>query len=274
MIGRRPQVLSQGDDVDMRAAQVIHGLEDLVVGFAEAQHQARLGEHAWAMPLGVREHRECLRVACACVTHRVRQAPHGLEVLRKYLQAGIDDGLNVPQCALEIRSERLHGRCGRSLADRAHAGCEVPGAAVTQVIAVDAGQHDIRQPHERHAFGHVGRLVGIEPPARVASVHGTEAARPRADCAHQHDGRSAGVPALTDVGALCFLAYRGQPVLVHVAAYLLVPLPGSGHGPQPAGLAGERRRRHLGARLLAIAYGREPLRGGVFLAAARAGSER
>ena len=91
----------------LRGAQIIHGLEDLRVGLAQAQHQAGLGQHLGPVPLGVRQHGQRLLVAGARIAHRMRQAPHGLDVLREHLQAGIDHGFHVAQHALEIRRQRF-----------------------------------------------------------------------------------------------------------------------------------------------------------------------
>jgi hypothetical protein len=40
------QVLADGEHVDVVRAHVAHHLQDLVVGFAQADHQAALGRHA------------------------------------------------------------------------------------------------------------------------------------------------------------------------------------------------------------------------------------
>ena len=68
---------------------------DLLVRLAEAEHQARLREHARVVALGVLEHAQRLLVARARIAHRMRQAPHGLDVLREHFEAGVDDRLHV-----------------------------------------------------------------------------------------------------------------------------------------------------------------------------------
>ncbi len=67
----------------------------LVRRLAEAEHQARLGEHAGPVALGMRKHVERLPVARARVAHRVREPLDRLDVLREHLDAGIDDRLDV-----------------------------------------------------------------------------------------------------------------------------------------------------------------------------------
>src|SRR5256885_11353162 len=85
--------------------------------------------------------------------------------------------------------------------------------AVGEVVTIDRGQHHVAEPHQLHGVRGVLGLVGVEPAVRIARVHGTEPAGARAHRAHQHDGRGARVPALTDVGTLRLLADRGEAVL-------------------------------------------------------------
>ena len=93
-------------------AQIVHRLGDLFVGLAEAEHQARLREHARVVALRMLEHAQRLLVARARVAHRMRQASHGLDVLREHFEAGVDHRLDVREHALEIRRQRFDSRGG------------------------------------------------------------------------------------------------------------------------------------------------------------------
>ncbi len=97
MVRCRPQVLAQRDDVHVRGAQVVEGLDDFRVALAEAEHEAALGQHIGAMLLGVRQHGQRLFIAGARVAHRMRQASHGLQVLREHRKTRINDGLHIAQ---------------------------------------------------------------------------------------------------------------------------------------------------------------------------------
>ena len=167
------------------------------------------------MPLRVGEHRERLVVGRARIAHRMRQAAHRFDVLREHVQAAVDDRLDVAQHALEIRRQRLDRGVGIESLDLADAGGEMRRAAVGQVVAIDRGEHHVLQLISCTVRRGVGRLLRIEPAARIAGVHGAEAAGARAHLAHQHDRGRAGVPAFTDVRALGFLAHRGEPMLAH-----------------------------------------------------------
>ena len=86
MVHGRTQVLAERKNIDAGGAQIVHAFADLGVGLAQPQHQAALGEHRRAMALGVREYRQGALVAGARIAHRVRQAAHGLDVLREHLE--------------------------------------------------------------------------------------------------------------------------------------------------------------------------------------------
>src|SRR5690606_29976392 len=50
------QVLAEGDDIHANGPQFIEGLQDFLIGFTQANHQAGLGQHLRAMALGVLQH--------------------------------------------------------------------------------------------------------------------------------------------------------------------------------------------------------------------------
>ena len=204
--------------------QVVERRDDLVVGLAEAEHEARLRQHVGAMPLREREHVERLPVTGTRVAHLARQPLDGLEILREHVDAGVDDGRDVGELAGEIRRQRLDGRLRAARLDRADAIGVMARAAVGQVVAIDGRQHDVAKAHELDGARRVRDFVGIEPAARIARVDGAELARARADLAHQHDRRRAVVPALADVRADRFLADGREPMLAHRRAQLLEAL--------------------------------------------------
>ena len=117
------------------------------------------------------------------------------------------------------------------------------GAAVRQIIAIDGGQHHVAQLHQLDGARGVLGLLRIEPAVRVAGVDRAEAAGARAHRAHEHDGGSARVPALPDVGTLGLLAHGGEAMLPDERAHGVVARTGGRPGLQPRGLAASGRRR-------------------------------
>ena len=81
------QILAKGKDVHTNGAEVIHGLQHFLVGFAQAQHQAGLGQHLGAMALGVLQHAQGLLVACTGVAYFMGQAFDCLDILREHFKA-------------------------------------------------------------------------------------------------------------------------------------------------------------------------------------------
>ena len=220
----------------------------------------------------------CASTASVCsydgarITDGMREATHGLDVLREHLEAAVDDGLDVRQHALKIGGQRLDCRLRIERLDFAHARCEVCGATVGQIVAVHRREHDVAQLHQLHGARGVRGLLGVEPAARIAGVDRAEAAGARADLAHQHDRRGAGVPALADVRALGFLADRREAMLADCLLDGLEAATGRHRRAQPRRLAACGRHRRAGrGRLDAVADGGEALRRLVFLAAAAPG---
>src|SRR5207247_846499 len=86
---------------------------------------------------------------------------------------------------------------------------EMAGAAIAQIVAVDAGDHDIAQSELGDGFRQVFRLVDIQRVgAAVTDV--AERATARAFVTHDHEGGRTFTETFTDVRAAGFLAYRHQ----------------------------------------------------------------
>src|SRR5687767_8006271 len=82
-------------------------------------------------------------------------------------------------------------------------------AAVPEIVAVDARDHDIGKTKKRNCFCQMPGLLGIRR-ERPAVRHVAERAAARADVAEDHESRGALAEALGDVRAGGFLAHRVQ----------------------------------------------------------------
>ena len=255
VVARGAHVLAQGDHVDVGGAHVVQCLLDLVVGFAQADHQAGLGDGARRVALGELQHVQRQLVAGARVAHRVGQALDGFQVLRVGGQAGVQHLGHQLVPALEVGRQGLHRGVGHAAVDGADAGGVVAGAQVGQVVAVDRGQHHIAQIHQRHGVGHVGRLPRVQPALGVAGVDRAELAGARAHRTHQHQGGGAAAPAFGDVGALGFGAHGGQPVRLHDLHHVLVLGAGGQAHAQPRRLGPGVGQVAQGAGLDAVQHG-------------------
>ena len=143
VVGGRAEILSEGQDVDAGGSKVVHRLHDLVVALAQAEHEAGLGQDVGAVLLCVRQDGERLVVARAGVAHGMRQPAYGLDVLGEHVQAGIENGLDVAEHAVEVGGQRFDRGLRVEALDRADAGGIVGGAAVIEVVAIDRGDHHV-----------------------------------------------------------------------------------------------------------------------------------
>jgi len=93
--------------------------------------------------------------------------------------------------------------------DLADAAGEDLGAAVRQIVAVDAGDHDVLQAHLRHRVGEAGGLAQVQG-GRGPMGHRAIGAVAGAYVAEDHERGGVVLPALPDVGAVRLLAHRMQ----------------------------------------------------------------
>src|SRR6266487_49559 len=141
------------------------------------------------------------------------QPRHGLEIVVHHVGRRFgQDVEGALEAATKIRHQDLDPRGGRYLAHLADAIPEMPRAAVAQVIAVHAGDDDVREPEGGDRLGEIQRLVGIQR-QRTAMRDVAERATPRADIAHDHEGRRALAKTFADVRTGGFFADRVQMML-------------------------------------------------------------
>src|SRR5690606_11127601 len=238
--------------------QVGHDLEDLLVGLAESDHQARLGGHAGHAPPELLQQPERMRVVGAGPGLPI-EPRHRLEVVvHDVRRRRLEDLERALEPAPEVGHEDLDAGGRRELADPPDAFDEMPGAAVAQVVAVDAGDHDVAQSQGGDGAREVEWLVRIE---RIGTAMADVAERTAAGAlvTHDHERRRALAEALADVRAGRLLADRVQPVLPQDPLDLVEAAVGPGRlHANPFGLAQHLGRRHhldgnarrLGGRLL------------------------
>jgi len=143
-------------------------------------------------------------------------------------------------------------------------GARIGGAR--QIIAIDRGQDDVAETHQRDRARRIRRFIRIEPAARISRVHRAEAAGASADRAQQHQCRRARIPALADVRAVRLLADRVQAMIADDIANGVEAPTGRHRSAQPAWLGAGDRRFSAGRALDSIPDRRESLRSTVLLA--------
>src|SRR3954447_26128587 len=233
---RGPQVLGDREQVAAGLVQRLHRLDDLVRLLAHAQDQVGLGDQAGLARRG--EHRQ------GALEPETRADPaedprHGLDVVRQHLGPGGEDLGELVGLRVEVGDEQLDTAARDGGLDLAHRLRVEPRTAVGQVVAGDAGDRGVAQPHGRDALGDPARLVGVEV-GRLAGVDLAEGAAPGALVAADEEGRLAVLPALVDVGAAGLLADRVQPLAADQRLQLGVLRAGLEPGLDPLRLALDR----------------------------------
>jgi hypothetical protein len=222
VLRRRLQVLADRDDVHPLGAQVAHGLDDLVVGLAHPDDHAGLRQERRARrpALGPQLLRACEQrqrpIVVALDAHLRLDPPARLDVVVEHVGRRLQHRRErLLLAAQEVGHEHLDVRLRHATAQRAHRRRPVSRAAVRQVVAVDARDDDVRQPH---ALGRRGDLAGLQRVERLAALAARDravAAGARARVAHDLERGRAAAPALADVRAAGLLAHGVQPVLAH-----------------------------------------------------------
>src|SRR5712691_6558489 len=213
VLGGRPQVLPERQDVDVDGAKVAHRLHQLWVLFSEPQDDARLCQQPRRHPPRAAEELERALVAAAVARHLV-EARHRLRVVVEDVGRGVDHGFERGRAALEVGDEQLDAAAGRREPDRAHRRGECARAAVGQVIAVHRRDDDVLEPELADGVPNALRLLAVLPHG-LAVRNGAVSAVPRADVAQDHEGRGRLFPALADVRAVRLLADRMEIPLSH-----------------------------------------------------------
>jgi hypothetical protein len=157
VVAARREVMADRQHVDVVGAHVAHDLQDLVVGLAEADHDAALGRHVRREFLESPQQTQGVGVVGSRPGFLV-EARRGFQVVVHHIGRRAFQDLEGPvHAAAEVGRQDLDARLGRELARLLDAGDEVAGAAVAQVVAVDAGDDDVLQLQRGDVFA---RLSG------------------------------------------------------------------------------------------------------------------
>jgi len=113
------------------------------------------------------------------------------------------------------------------------------GAAVIEIIAIDGGDDDVREPQRGHSFTDALGFMRVEQ-IGSAGCYVAESAGPRADPPQDHDCRVLLLPALADIRAGCFFTHGVERELAHEPPRGLVFLRNRRFHAQPVGFTRDR----------------------------------
>ena len=159
--GGGTQVLADCEDLATDRAQVGEGCHQLVMFFAETDHEPRLrrdDRREAACPV---EQFQRSRVAAARTGHAI-QARHRLGIVVEDVGPRIEHGTERVFVAPKIGNQDLDAalrQAGAGLTNRLR---EDRGAAVAEVVAVDRCDHDIGEIQRTNRIRDADRLVNVE----------------------------------------------------------------------------------------------------------------
>lgn len=184
----------------------------LLLGLTQSKHDTRLCNDIIALePLHFTQDRQTLPERRSAIAHIWRQGLSRLNIVCIHIEATLGHNLDHIQVATEITRQRLHQERRLLALYPANRLCEMPRAAVRQVIPVNARQHNVSQSPPCQRLGRVLRLVWVQRRRATVCLYGAEAASTCARVTHEHDGCGCGrgigtTPAFANVGTAGFFA--------------------------------------------------------------------
>src|SRR5829696_7784935 len=234
---RRPQVLRDGDDVAAGVVEIVQRGAHLVGSLAHAEDQVGLGDKAIVPGRG--QHGQAALVA-ERGPDPLEDSRHRFDVVRQHFWACLEDLLEQLRFAVEVRDQQLDAGVGIERFDGPDGFGVQPRATVGQVVAGNARDGGVAQPHRLHALGDAAWLVAVER-GGFTGVDLAEVAAPGALLAADQEGGLAVLPALEDVRAAGFLTDRVQPFAPDQGLEFLVLRAHLGASLDPRWLALDRR---------------------------------
>lgn len=123
----------------------VHEVEDFVVSFADADHDAGFGDAA--LLFDTAEEFDGAFELCAWAYGWVH-AFYAFDVVVDDVRFGVDDGLECVPVALEVWDEDFDGHARACVDGSSDGVCPDGGAAVLEFVAVDACDDDVFEVHE------------------------------------------------------------------------------------------------------------------------------
>ena len=198
----RLEILADGEDVGLVGGDVADRLFNFVLLFADAEHNAGLGDEAAALRVA---EDGAGAVVAGLHADGFLQAFDGLEVVVVDVGLGVEDDIDVLQVAFEIGHQNFDRGSGAAVLDGTDGHRPDGGATVGEFIAGDTGDDAVFEIHLRHGVGDAGGFAEVELRG-AASLDRAEIAGARADVAEDHHGGGPAGPAFAEIGALGALA--------------------------------------------------------------------
>ena len=145
----------------------------------------------------------------------------------KHCRSRFNDTAQGVPVACEVGNQHLDPAIRKLLPDAVDAGCEDISTTIGQVVAVHRCDDAVAEIHRLYRIGQPFRFLQVDADGAPRS-NGAVVASPRADVAQNHESCGTSTPALSDIGAMCFLAHGVQLLAAHEILELHIPW-ASGH---------------------------------------------
>ena len=240
MLGRRLEILAHRQEIDPGGPHIVHHLMDLQPLLAQPDHHTRLGKDRGVELLDLFQQTQ-RRIITRTRPDRRVEPRHGFEIVIIDVGPRRDDRLDgAVRFVAKIRCQDFDRSRRRGPAQRLDHLDELAGAAILEIVAIDRGDDNVRQPEFGGGVRDMLRLGQIDG-ARHAGLDVAERAGARARIAQNHHGCVLLGPAFADIRASRFLAHRREVQAAHQLTRLVKTVTGRRLDTDPVGLAFARR---------------------------------
>ena len=167
MVAGGLEVLAQREDVRALRGEILEGVENFLLFFAEAEHEAGLGGDIGMRLLGAAEEFERTLVQRALADLAVK-ARNGFGVVIENVRPGGKDGVEGVPISSKIGNEHFDFAAGDAAANFFDGTGKDVRAAVGLIVAIDAGDDSVTQTHSSHGFRDTEGFLFIGRPGGFA----------------------------------------------------------------------------------------------------------
>jgi len=179
MTHRWPEVLADRDDLNLRGAKVFESLNNLGSLFAQADHQAGLGDEVRIELSNGTEHIETALVATLRADSQ-GESIDCLDIMVKDIGLFLYYDVDQIRPPREVRRENLHACRWHQLMKVTYRSGKMPRALIRQIIPSHRRYHDMAQSHGTSGLCDAFRLVQIGG-IRLTDLDGAETTVSRAN---------------------------------------------------------------------------------------------
>ena len=208
------EVLPDGNDIDLRLFEVFHQVDNLVVRFAQTNHQPAFNEPLSNEIVSFNPVRRGRKDVQTLLVIRLRtdvwiKPGDRLNVVIEDLAARLQNDVQRREVSFEVWRENLDRRVGQEPFDFSNRLSEMVRASVGQVVSRNAGNDNVLQSQPRRRLSDALGFVRFRRHRQTRErLDGAEAAVARAVVAQNHKRRRSFLETFRAIGAMRPVANR------------------------------------------------------------------